>query len=443
VKYKNVLQKLKFSKETFITAIVLFTFIISCSCLEIKGMSSSGSTGDTVPDGMNIDFTCNKSNIQPGEEVMLQWDVYGEGFFGIDLNGQPVDPTGQHAVYPVETSTYTLGVDIGSKVIHRELTVHVTGSNQNPQPQQPAPSFSSGCEGPPVFSNFDANPNTIKAGQSVALDWGPITNGPTGPLVGNVTITPGNYGNLGSPGSITVSPSSTTTYVLTATGCGGTSSISTTVTVTGSSGQPTPTQPPGGSSTGITLFNFLEEKNVQAAKWLDGPPATAALMWLGDMSAKDAEQKGYGYMRWLGGSFGNFYLEDMSTVGPQNNNHAVMMRPKKQYDGYISATYKMNNYSLGSNDYVIVRVGFMQGAGNGNVTFRINLTPVGSSTYTVSEINKKYDGKLQDYKIWLGGLPSYVVGKPIESFQIAVLAGNSADDDYAVWSRCELVRMSK
>jgi hypothetical protein len=72
----------------------------------------------------------------------------------------------------------------------------------------PAPTPAA-CSGVPVISSFIASPATIVVGQSTTLSWG---------LVGNATdaeIDQG-IGGIATPGSITVSPATTTTYTLTA-----------------------------------------------------------------------------------------------------------------------------------------------------------------------------------------------------------------------------------
>lgn len=87
------------------------------------------------------------------------------------------------------------------------------------------------CAGTPMFTHFEATPNTITWGQSTLIEWGPVTNGETGTLVDSVVLTPGNFGEVGSPGSVRVYPKTTTTYTLTASGCGGAASKSVTVVV--------------------------------------------------------------------------------------------------------------------------------------------------------------------------------------------------------------------
>ena len=64
--------------------------------------------------------------------------------------------------------------------------------------------------GPPVVTSFTANPPFIDSGQTVTLSW--QTNNATG-----ASIAPG-VGDVPASGSITVSPTESTTYTLTATG---------------------------------------------------------------------------------------------------------------------------------------------------------------------------------------------------------------------------------
>jgi hypothetical protein len=77
---------------------------------------------------------------------------------------------------------------------------------------------------PPEISFFQANPSIIVAGECTDLEWGAVTNATA------ATIDQG-IGGVATPGSRNVCPASTTTYVLTATGVGGTTTASATVTV--------------------------------------------------------------------------------------------------------------------------------------------------------------------------------------------------------------------
>jgi hypothetical protein len=185
-------------------------------------------------------FTADRTQIQSGECATLTWNVQGQNVFGVDINGQKVNPSGQQQVCPKESIVYVLSADTGKTMLRREVAITVGGGAQ-PQPQPPTsqppptpPSPSSGCPGPPVFASpFTANPSTITAGQSTTLSWGNVTNGTTGPLVGSLKLEPG-FGEVGSGASQRVAkPNQTTTYTLTATGCGGTATKQVTVNVGG------------------------------------------------------------------------------------------------------------------------------------------------------------------------------------------------------------------
>jgi hypothetical protein len=219
-----------------ITGIVSVLLISGCS----PGCAAPAEPGAPLSEGQ-ISFSVNPSDIQAGDCAEISWNVPSRQVFSVFLNGQEVSNSGKQQVCPGGTEMYSLDVDIGSTVLHKEVVLNVVQPGQQgqqpSQPQQPGQQ-QSGCDGPPTFAFFDANPSFITSGQSATLDWGPITNGANGPLVGSVVLSPGNFGEVGSPGSIQVSPSQTTTYTLTATGCGGTDSRSVKVEV----------GPPGGGS---------------------------------------------------------------------------------------------------------------------------------------------------------------------------------------------------
>ena len=82
---------------------------------------------------------------------------------------------------------------------------------------------------PPQIAFFQANPSTILSGQCTTLEWGAVTHATA------VQIDQG-IGGIATPGSQSVCPAATTTYVMTATGPGGTTTA--TVTVTVQPGQP-------------------------------------------------------------------------------------------------------------------------------------------------------------------------------------------------------------
>ncbi len=121
-----------------------------------------------------------------------------------------------------------------------------------PTPQPATPTPAAACPGSPGVASFTANPGTITAGQSSTLSWGPVTN------TAHVVIDQG-IGEVGGYDSRVVTPPTTTTYTLTASGCGGTTTLQATVIVNPAAQPtpsptlppPTPTEqapPPGGGS---------------------------------------------------------------------------------------------------------------------------------------------------------------------------------------------------
>ena len=77
---------------------------------------------------------------------------------------------------------------------------------------------------PPQIAFFQANPGSIISGQCTTLEWGAVTNAT------EVHIDQG-IGGVATPGNQSVCPATTTTYLMTATGPGGTATASVTVTV--------------------------------------------------------------------------------------------------------------------------------------------------------------------------------------------------------------------
>ena len=110
-----------------------------------------------------------------------------------------------------------------------------------PPPPPPPPPAPTAAPAPPpasapVIGSFTAEPTTIQRGQSATLRW-EISGS-----VNSVSINQG-IGTVQNTGSRTVSPSDSTTYVLTATGPGGSVNASATVNVT-SPAPPPPPPPP-------------------------------------------------------------------------------------------------------------------------------------------------------------------------------------------------------
>jgi pSer/pThr/pTyr-binding forkhead associated (FHA) protein len=146
--------------------------------------------------------------ITVGESSTLSWGaVLGATRAEIDQGIGGVGTPGSKTVTPSTTTTYTLRAIGCGGTVTRQVTIVV-----NPRP-----------EPPPVIASFDANPSTIIAGESSTLSWS-VTNAES------VVIDQG-IGAVAASGSMGVRPPTTTTYTLTATGRGGTTTRQVTVVV--------------------------------------------------------------------------------------------------------------------------------------------------------------------------------------------------------------------
>ncbi|MCC6932312.1 MAG: hypothetical protein IT292_03550 [Deltaproteobacteria bacterium] len=145
-------------------------------------------------------FSASSPGIMPGDSTTLNWNVSGATTISIDNSVGTVSGSSQ-SVSPTQTTTYKLTATnlYGSKTATVKVTV-----------------------GLPVISSFYANPTTAGPRVPTQLHW-TATNYETlsiSPTVGSVTIKP----------FVSVHPSETTTYTLTATNINGSSTEEVTVT---------------------------------------------------------------------------------------------------------------------------------------------------------------------------------------------------------------------
>ncbi len=166
-------------------------------------------------------FTANPGTITAGGSSTLTWGPITNADSALIDNGigGPLLTGGTFPVSPTRTTTYVLAATGCGGTVVKSVTITVLPVapiiTATPVPV---------CPGAPVISSISANPSTITAGQSTTLSWGAVTNATS------ASIDPG-IGGVGTPGSTSVSPGGTTTYTLTATGCGGTVRRQVTVTV--------------------------------------------------------------------------------------------------------------------------------------------------------------------------------------------------------------------
>ncbi len=171
--------------------------------------TTSVSTATPVPTQISINFTANPPNISSGQSSTLTWNVTGATAVSIAPTLGTVAFQGSGAVSPTATTTYILTASNGTVQQTAQVTVVVGGTQTQ-------------------VSYCFATPTNIIAGESATLNW--ATQNAT-----SVNISP-TVGAVAINGNIAVSPTQTTTYVVTAMGAGGTTSNTCSVTVTVSSG---------------------------------------------------------------------------------------------------------------------------------------------------------------------------------------------------------------
>ncbi len=199
------------SRATF-TAAQDQTYVFRLTVRDTEGATgiaratiSTQRLGSGVPGGVRIArFEASPMNLGPGESTTLSWIAEGADSVTI-TNVGTVEAAGSRSVTPTQNTTYTLTATRGEVSVQSTVTVTV-GSTAAPRILR----FSAG------------NPQIAPGGQS-ALIW-EVDNAT------EVSIT--SIGVVERTGTSTVSPETTTTYVLTARNAFGQSTAQTVVSVT-------------------------------------------------------------------------------------------------------------------------------------------------------------------------------------------------------------------
>ena len=154
-----------------------------------------------------VRFEANPVTIAPGQQSTLSWSTTGAATVSINGVPGPLPLNGSATVTPAQTTTYTLtATSSDGHAVTAPVTVTVASGTI------------------PQVVMFTANPSTISSGQSSKLCW--QVNGAT-----SISIAPGVGSNLNANDCATVSPTTTTTYTLTAINATGQIQANTTVNV--------------------------------------------------------------------------------------------------------------------------------------------------------------------------------------------------------------------
>ncbi|MBW2078208.1 MAG: FG-GAP repeat protein [Deltaproteobacteria bacterium] len=150
-----------------------------------------------------VEISADPETIQPGESSILTWSSTNADTCVIEPDIGSVDLTGSITVSPTETTTYTITATGPFGITTASATAFVGYL-------------------PPTIS-IGADPETIGIGESSILTWS-STHADTCEIDQGI-------GPVDLIGSISVSPTETTTYTITATGPGGITTASATVSV--------------------------------------------------------------------------------------------------------------------------------------------------------------------------------------------------------------------
>jgi hypothetical protein len=155
--------------------------------------SATTSVSTSSPNAASItQFAAVPASIQSGQSSTLTWSVSNATAASISPGPGTVDPrTGSVAVSPTQTTTYTLTATGATGNTTAQVTVTVGAT--------PA--------GNPQILRFAGSPLTIQPGGQSTLSW--TTTGATAVSISGI-------GAVSLNGSATVSPTQTTTYILTA-----------------------------------------------------------------------------------------------------------------------------------------------------------------------------------------------------------------------------------
>lgn len=160
----------------------------------------------TAPEIIIKRFRAEPGTVAPGELVTITWDV--EGADEVEISGiGVVGSSGQSSLPISETTVFTLTARAGDQTVSESQTVQVAD------------------QALPKIINFSAAPSTIDSGQTSILSW---------QVEGADSVQISGIGTVAASGSMSVQPTSTASYTLTATNEVGDASSVTTVSVRGS-----------------------------------------------------------------------------------------------------------------------------------------------------------------------------------------------------------------
>jgi hypothetical protein len=310
-----------------------------------------------------LSFDTSATEIIAGQEATLQWDVTGASSVSITPGIGVVQASGIRKVSPETTTTYALLASNFLGSASRTKTITVTGA-------------------PPTIDSFNFNTGNINAGQSATLSWN--VTGST-----SVAISP-DIGPVEPNGTHNLSPSSTTTYTLTASNGAGNSTASATITVAVSN-QPIITtfsaSPPAiksGETTTLT-WSVIGATSININEGIGGVSVADSrnVTPLATTTYKLTAINNYGSI-----TKSVTVTVDTSNVTATENSTTTTTKPV-----ISSFSASSNNITLGDNSTLTWSVSgarnitISQGIGSVTASGSISVYPTDNTTYTLTAIN--------------------------------------------------------
>ena len=148
-----------------------------------------------------LSFTASPTSVTAGGSTVLSWNVANATSVSIASIG-PVEPVGSRTIYTSGTGTMTFSLTATNSAGSSYASTTISVGSAAPPP----------VTGSPPTATLTISPSSITSGGSATLSW--MTTGASSIVIDNgvKSLT----GVSGASGSVTVAPSFTTTYTLTA-----------------------------------------------------------------------------------------------------------------------------------------------------------------------------------------------------------------------------------
>ncbi len=289
---------------------VLFTSVVVVCLVVLSACGGSGGGGKTAP---TATLTALPTSIMPGQSATLTWITTNATSASIDNGVGAVTPVlaGTVTVQPATTTTYTITASGPGGTATAQATVTVQAA------------------APPTVT-LVAAPTAITVGQTATLTW-TTTNATSAMIDNNVgAVTPV------AGGSVTVQPTTTTTYTITATGPDGTATAQATITVATGPPTATLTASPTSITSGQTATLTWATTNATSASIDNG---IGAVTPVGGGSVTVQPSKTTTYTLTATGPDGSVTAQATITVQPaslQSIQHVLfMLQENRSFDSYF------------------------------------------------------------------------------------------------------------